>query len=117
MKSVSRLAFLAVVGFCALLPTAGHAATFYNAGCTGSTSTLTCTFTALPGFAFQDSQAADISVSGVTSASETISGGLGATSSTVDLFPSGKNVDGTGILLLRMTSSVLLRGTHRSFSP
>jgi hypothetical protein len=69
----------------------------YTAGCTGSSTSLTCTFSVVAGSGqlFIDSQAADINLSGtVTGATETFSGGT-ATSSTIT-FNSPQNVDGIG---------------------
>jgi len=73
-------------------------ADFFTAGCSGGGSSLTCTFTADPGFLFIDSHAADINLSGtVTSASETFSGGSGAVTSSTITFNSAENVDGLGL--------------------
>ena len=73
-------------------------ADFFTAGCSGGGSSLTCTFTADPGFLFIDSHAADINLSGtVTSANETFSGGSGAVTSSTITFNSAENVDGLGL--------------------
>jgi hypothetical protein len=73
-------------------------ADFFTAGCSGGGSSLTCTFTADPGFLFIDSHAADINLSGtVTSATETFSGGSGAVTSSLITFNSAENVGGLGL--------------------
>jgi hypothetical protein len=71
----------------------------YTAGCTGSATSLTCTFSIVAGSGqlFIDSQAADINLSGtVTSATETFSGGSGFVTSSDITFNSPQNVDGIG---------------------
>jgi hypothetical protein len=70
---------------------------FFTASCSGGGLSLSCTFNALSGFLFVDSQAADINLSGtVTSASETFSGGSGAVTASAITFNSPQQVDGFG---------------------
>src|SRR2546430_17380815 len=106
MKSFTRTA----LGGAALLATsaafpvaftsAAHADPF-TASCTGSTTLLSCTFTANSGFFFIDSQAADLNLSGtVTSAREVFSGGSRAGTASGITFNSPQNVDSLGSLNL-----------------
>ena len=103
MKSAARLALLRSVAVCAISAAAGFAFTSpahadpFTASCSGSTTLLTCSFTANPGFLFIDSQAADINLSGtVSSATEAFSGGSGAVTASNITFNSPQNVDGLG---------------------
>jgi hypothetical protein len=71
----------------------------YTAGCSGSSTSLTCTFSIVSGSGqlFIDGNAADINLSGtVTSASETFSGGSGAVTSSTITFNSPQNVSSLG---------------------
>jgi hypothetical protein len=69
----------------------------YTAGCTGSTTSLTCTFSIVAGSGqlFVSAQAADINLSGtVTSASETV---VPATTTSSISFNNPQQVDGLGL--------------------
>jgi hypothetical protein len=95
MRRISLMIAAAAAAFAFTSPARAD----YTAGCSGSTTSLTCTFSIVAGSGqlFIDSQAADINLSGtVSSATETFSGGSGAVTSSNIVFNSPQNVDGLG---------------------